>query len=82
MKTMTIPKRARAINALLKQAERQNLLVRTEDGKEFVVGAIDDFSVEVAKQRRNRKLMALLDELGAVKQTVPLAEAKRRLKLS
>lgn len=42
----------------------------------------DDFDVEVAQTRQNKKLMALLDERASQTQTIPLAEVKRKLGLS
>ena len=37
-------------------------MVRTADGSEFVLTVIDEFDEEIARTRRNAKLMALLDE--------------------
>ena len=47
MKTVTISRRAKGINALLKKARRQNLIVRSPDGHEFVLAEVDDFNREM-----------------------------------
>jgi hypothetical protein len=82
MKTVMIPLQAAEVNALLEQARQEDLLVRSADGKEFLVTAIDDFDEELARTRQNAKLMALLDERAKQTQTVHLDEVKRQLGLS
>ena len=47
-----------------------------------MVTAIDDFDEEIARTRRNDKLMALLDDRAKQSKTVPLDEVKRQLGLS
>jgi hypothetical protein len=82
MKTVMIPLQAAEVNALLEQARQEDLLVRSADGTEFLVTAIDDFDEELARTRQNATLMALLDERAKQTQTVPLDEVKRQLGLS
>ena len=53
---------AAEINALLQQARDEDVLVRTEDGTEFLLTAVDEFDQEIARTRQNAKLMAMLDE--------------------
>ena len=82
MKTITIPPQATEVNSLLEQARDEDILLRTADGTEFVVSAVDDFDYELARTRQNAKLMAMLDERAKQGQTVPLDEVKRQLGLS
>ena len=82
MRTIIIPSQATEIHALLEQARQEDLLVQAADGAEFLVTAVDDFDQEIARTRRNAKLMALLDERARQTQTVPLDEVKRQLGLS
>ena len=42
MKTITVSRRARGINILLKQARKENLIIRAPDGDEFILAEIDD----------------------------------------
>jgi hypothetical protein len=58
------------------------LLVRTADGSEFLLTAVDEFNEEIARTRQNAKLMALLDERAKQSKTVPLDEVKRQLGLT
>jgi hypothetical protein len=79
MKTVTITGGSEEIRALLDQARDEDLIVRLEDGSEFMLSAVDDFDHEIAQTRRNEKLMALLDERARQSQTIPLDEVKRQL---
>jgi len=79
MKTIDVSAQSSEINSLLRQARDEDIVVRTADGAEFIVAAIDDFDYEIARTRKNAKLMSLLDERAKEAQTVSLGEVKRRL---
>jgi hypothetical protein len=79
MKTVTVSSRARALNALLSQALDDNLILKTEDGREFLLAEIDNFDREIELTRQNEALMRLLDQRGQEKATVSLQEARARL---
>ena len=81
MKTVTIPEGLREIRALLDRARDEDVIVRLSDGSEFMLSAVDDFDHEIARTRRNEKLMALLDELAGQTRAIPLEEVKRQLGL-
>jgi hypothetical protein len=81
MKTVTVPPQATDIHRLLEQAQHEDLLVRAADGSEYLLSPVDDFEYEVARTRRNTKLMALLDERAKQVATIPLEEVKRQLGL-
>jgi hypothetical protein len=81
MKTVTVSKRARGVNALLDQARRENIIVRSCDGREFILAEVDDFNREIELTRKNKKLMKLLDLRAQQTNTIPLAEAKKLLGL-
>ncbi len=82
MKTIEVPPQSKDVNALLEQARQEDVLVHAADGTAFMLTAIDDFDEEIARTRRNPKLMALLDERSKQTNTVSLAEVKRQLGLS
>jgi hypothetical protein len=81
MKTVTVPPQSSDVNALLAQARQEDLLVQAADGTAYMLTAVDDFDVEIARTRRNPKLMALLDERSKQMKTVSLAEVKQQLGL-
>ena len=82
MKTITIPPGASDVNALLRQARQEDLLVRAADGTEFVLTTVDEFDLEIARTRQNAKLMALLDERAKQAETLPMDEVNRQIGLS
>jgi len=81
MKTVTVTSQSTEINVLLNQARDEDVIVRTADGSEFLLSAIDDFDEEIAQTRRNEKLMALLHERAQQKKTVPLELVKQQFGL-
>ena len=81
MKTVTIKADSEEIRALLEQARDEDVIVRMDDGSEFLLSVVDDFDHEIARTRRNEKLMALLDERGGQTRTIPLNEVERQLGL-
>ena len=82
MKTIRISKRSKRINALIKQARKENLIVRSADGCEFILAEIDDFNREIELTRQNRKLMKFLDHRAKQTKTIPLEEVKVQLGLN
>ena len=82
MKTIAVSKRAKGINDLLKQALRENIIVRSPDGTEFILAEIDDFNREIELTRQNKKLMKFLEQRAKQTKTIPLEEVKTQLGLS
>ena len=67
------------IMALLEQARDDDVIVRIDDGSEFLLSIIDDFDHEIVRTRRNEKLMMLLDSRTRQTRTIPLDEDERSL---
>jgi hypothetical protein len=81
-KRRTVSPRARSLNALLQQALDDNLILKTEDGREFLLAELDSFDREIELTRQNKDLMRLLDQRRREKGTVSLKEARARLGIS
>ena len=79
MKTISISNLTDELAALLDQVDDETVIVRLADGREFLLSAVDDFDIEIARTRQNAKLMALLDERARETHTIPFDEVKRRL---
>jgi hypothetical protein len=79
MRTIAVPSRARTLNALLKRARKENIILRALDGHEFVLAEIDDFNREIELTRQNAKLMKLLDQRGRQRATISLPEARQKM---
>jgi hypothetical protein len=82
MKKVKCTRRSKAINALLEQADAEDIIVESADGRQFLLTALDDFEREIEATRRNEKLMQLLEERAKQTELVPLDEARQRLGLS
>jgi hypothetical protein len=81
MKTIDLPEVSPDVAFLLDLARDDDLILRLADGSEFLVVAIDDFDQEIARTRKNPKLMALLEARAKQTATIPLDEVKKRLGL-
>ena len=82
MKTITISRRARSVHALLKRAHRENLILRSPEGEEFILAEVDDFDREIELARQNRALMDFLEARAGQTETVSFEEAKTLLGLT
>ena len=70
------------VQVILAQAREEDILVKTPDGAEFLVSAVDEFGHEVARTRQNAKLMELLDRRAQQPTSARLEEVKVTLGLS
>ena len=82
MRTVSVSTRSKRLSALLRQARKENIILRTEDGVEFILAEIDDFNREIELTRQNKKLMKFLDARAKQTKSVPLAQAKTELGLN
>ncbi len=81
MKTVTVSRRSKGINALLKQARRQNLILRSPEGHEFILAELDDFDREIELTRQNKQLTEMLARRAKQTKTIPLKAARAQLGL-
>jgi hypothetical protein len=72
--TFSVSKRSRALKGLVDQAREEDVVVRADEGTQFLIRAIDDFGREIEDQSGNKKLMAFLDKCAQETAWVPLAE--------
>jgi hypothetical protein len=82
MKAIDLTKSAPTLNQVLQLAGEENVVLRTPEGRQFVLAEIDDFADEVARVGQNNDLMKLLDERSRETTTVPLEQVRDRLKRS
>ena len=82
MKTIRVPRQSKLLNALLKNARSENLVLRSAEGNEFILAEIHDFNREIELTRQNKQLMKLLDSRGRQKAVFTLAETRRQLGLA
>ncbi len=82
MKTITVSRRARSVHALLRRARRENVILRSPGGGEFILAEVDDFNREIELARQNRRLMKFLDARARQTKTVSLEDTKTLLGLT
>ena len=82
MKTIEITKRSRGLSQLLAKAQRENLVLCSPTGAEFILAEINDFHREIQLQRGNPDLMACLDRRGRQPATRSASEVRKRLRLT
>ncbi len=79
MKTIEVSRRSKALNELLRKARKENVIIRSADGDEFILAEVDDFDLEVKLVRNNKALMRFLENRAKEPATVTLGEARKAL---
>jgi hypothetical protein len=82
MKTIKVSAQEKKLSGLLKKASQENLILRSHDGREFILAELDDFDREIELQRQNEELMRFLDERGREKATLSLDDVRKKLGLT
>jgi hypothetical protein len=81
MKAIEVSKRSRGLSQLLAKAHRENLLLVSPTGAEFILAEIGDFDREIQLQRGNTELMAFLDRRGQQPAMIAASNIRKRLGL-
>jgi hypothetical protein len=87
MKTVDLTAGRSTIDEILRLAEQQSLLLRTAEGRVFVVAEVecgdsdDEFAQEVALTRQNQALRQLLAERSAEPGQYTIDQTRERLGL-
>lgn len=81
MKTIKVSRRSKGVQSLLKRALRENLVLRSPEGHEFILAEVHDFDREIELARQNRALMKFLNARARQTDTVSLEQARNRLGL-
>jgi len=79
MKAIDLSTTAATLAEILDLAGEDNVILRTPEGRHFVLAEIDDFAEEVERTSRNEALMQLLDERSAEKTTFTLDQVRQQL---
>ncbi len=79
MKAIDLATAAPTLAEVLHLAGEENLILRTPEGREFVLAEIDDFAEEVALVRQNEALMQFLAERSKEPGKYTLSQVRERL---
>ena len=82
MKTINLPTKISTIEELLELAKKENVILKTADGQEFILAEIDEFDREVELVRYHQELMDLLDQRSGEKERYTLKQIREQLHLA
>src|SRR6266849_1244381 len=78
-KTVDLSSQILTLDALLELASEENILVRTVEGREYLLAEVEDLDSEVELIRRNQELMEFLDQRSRETKTYTLAQVREIL---
>ncbi len=81
MKIINLDRKKTTLAQVLKMAGEENLILKTSEGKEFVLAEADDFSREISLVRENGPLMALLTKRSREKKKYSIGQVRKILKI-
>ncbi|PYS59321.1 MAG: hypothetical protein DMF73_20500 [Acidobacteria bacterium] len=79
MKTIELTLGTASIHELVELAGRENIIINTQGGKQFVLAELDDFELEVEQLKNSKEFMAFLDQRSKERGTIPVEELRRDL---
>ena len=82
MRTLDVSTELPSVKELLELARDENLIIRTSEGREFILAEIDDFDRELELIRQNDELMEFLRLRSSEDKTFTLSEVREKLGLS
>ncbi|MBW8876477.1 MAG: hypothetical protein JF614_16045 [Acidobacteria bacterium] len=71
-----------SLSDLLDLAGEDTVLLKTPEGREFILAAVDDFDAEIKAVRQNQELLELLEQRSGEEKTYTISQVRERLKLT
>lgn len=81
MKTIHLAAQPLSLEELLKLAGEEGLILRTENGKEFLLAEVNDLEEEVALIRQQPELLEYLEQRSLPSKTHSLSDVRKMLGL-
>jgi hypothetical protein len=82
MRTIEISNSFLTVRELMESVNKENIILKTAEGRMFVFAEIDDFDREIQLTRENKDLMQFLDERSKETKTRSIAQVRERLGLN
>jgi hypothetical protein len=79
MKAIDVSRTSPILRKVLELAGEDNVLLRTSEGRQYVLAEIDDFAEEVARVRNNEAIMQLLGERSTEAKRFTLSQVREQL---
>jgi hypothetical protein len=80
MKAIDVSRASPTLREVLELAAEDNVLLRTSEGRQYVLAEIDDFAEEVARVRNNASIMQLLDTRSKEPAHLTLSQVREKLR--
>ena len=79
MKTVDLGKEEVDLEAVIRLARQEPVLLVTREGQEFCIAEADDFENEVESLRESQAFQKFLDDRSACSQRIPLAAIEEQI---
>ncbi len=79
MKAIDVSRTSPTLREVLELAGEHNVLLRTSEGRQYVLAEIDDFADEVAKVRNNKAIVRLLGKRSKEPAQFTLSQVRAEL---
>ncbi len=79
MKTIDLSEIVPTLMEILSQADEDIIILKTPEGREFVLAAVDNFAQEVALVGQNEELMQFLAQRSKEKKRYTLSQVREQL---
>jgi len=79
VKTVDLAKEELDLQAVIRLARQEPVLLVTPDGREFCIAEADDFVREVYALAESQEFQRFLDERSACSRTIPLDEIEKQI---
>ncbi|HEY3138034.1 MAG TPA: hypothetical protein VGL29_18565 [Blastocatellia bacterium] len=82
MKTIELTHDALSLREAVELADEENVIIKTPQGKRFILAELDDFDLEVEQLKNSKEFMAFLDERSKERGTTSIEELRKELGLN
>ena len=82
MKTIELAADTPSLSELIELADGENILIKTPQGKQFVLAELDDFELEVEQLKNSKDFMAFLDQRSKERGPTSIEELRRELDIN
>jgi hypothetical protein len=79
MKTIELTPDAPSLSDLVQLADHESIIIKTPEGKQFVLAEIDDFELEVEQLKRSKEFIAFLDQRSKERGETSIEQLRREL---
>lgn len=81
MKTIKLSNNPLNLEKVLKLASKENIILKSLEGREFILAEVDDFDREIELVRQNQELMRFLDNRSKETKTFTSEQVRKQLKI-